>query len=222
MRSSKTVAKTEKTPAPADWNASRRHLSKCDPVMRMVLKRVGPCKLQPQRDYFAFLCKSIYSQQISTIVAAKLFASFRELFPRGRPTPQLVKAALSGQKGVPEPRGLSRQKKAYLLDLAEHFLAGKIPSRRLSKLGDEEVIAALVGVHGIGRWTAEMFLIFVLNRPDVLPVDDLGLRIGVQKAYSLRERPTAEEVRKIAECWQPHRTLGTWSLWRYLAVKEKE
>ena len=176
--------------ADSDWTAARRHLTRRDPVLREILRKIGPCTLRRRRDYFIFLCRSIYSQQISTAVAASLFAHFRTHFPRRRPTPALTRAILANANGT-HPRGLSRQKKTYLLDLAEHFLNNRIPSRRLARMSDEEIIEALVRVRGIGRWTAEMFLIFVLNRPDVLPVDDLGLRVGIQKAYGLKERPTA-------------------------------
>ena len=204
------------------WRAARRYLSRRDPVMRRILRQIGPCTLRRRGEYFAFLCRSIYSQQISTVVAANLFAHFRGHFPRRRPTPALTHAILSHADDSKHPRGLSRQKKTYLLDLADHFMNNRIPSRKLARMSDEEVIEALIAVRGIGRWTAEMFLIFVLNRPDVLPVDDLGLRIGLQKAYGLKERATAQEVRKIAECWAPHRTLATWALWRFLSLPKKE
>ncbi|HTW94384.1 MAG TPA: hypothetical protein VMD30_06315 [Tepidisphaeraceae bacterium] len=207
--------------ATADWSAARRHLSRRDPIMRQILREIGPCTLRRRRDYFAFLCRSIYSQQISTAVAAALFAHFRTHFPRRRPTPVLTRALLAQSNGSPHPRGLSRQKKTYLLDLADHFLNNRIPSRRLSRMSDEQIIDALIRVRGIGRWTAEMFLIFVLNRPDVLPVDDLGLRIGIQKAYGLKDRPTAAQIRQLAAPWEPHRTLATWALWRYLEHSKK-
>ena len=190
--------------------------------MRDVLRKVGPCKLRRRRDYFVFLCRSIYSQQISTAVAASLFKQFRGHFPRKRPTPALTRAILAESNAAAHPRGLSRQKKTYLLDLAHHFDNNLIPARRLARMSDEEVIETLIRVRGIGRWTAEMFLIFVLNRPDVLPVDDLGLRVGVQKAYGLKDRPTAQEVREIAKTWEPHRTLGTWAMWRFLEHTRKK
>ena len=116
--------------------------------------------------------------------------------------------------------GLSRQKHAYIRDLADHFVAKKIPVRKLPAMTDEEVIEALTAVNGIGRWTAEMFLMFVLNRPDVLPVDDLGLREGVREVYDLPSRPKAVEVISIAEPWKPYRSIATWYLWRRGVNKE--
>ena len=110
--------------------------------------------------------------------------------------------------------GLSRQKAAYIRDLATRFAAGSVPTRRLSAMADEAVIDALVEVKGIGRWTAEMFLIFVLNRPDVLPVDDLGLREGVRALYGLPARPSAARLTELCERWRPYRSIATWYVWR--------
>jgi DNA-3-methyladenine glycosylase II len=120
----------------------------------------------------------------------------------------------NGDESVLRACGLSRQKKVYLLDLARHFSTGEVPTRRLARMDDEQIIDSLVRVKGVGRWTAEMFLIFVLNRPDVLPVDDLGLREGVRDVFGLAERPTAAEARVLAEPWRPWRSIATWYLWR--------
>ena len=197
-----------------DWRAASRHLSKVDPALAAVIRRVGPCTLAPRRDYFVALCKAIYSQQISVAVAAALFGRFRDVFPNRRPTPPLVLRAFEGDGAALRGCGLSRQKAVYLRDLAQHFVDGRIRTRRLSRMSDQQVIEALVNVKGIGRWTAEMFLIFVLNRPDVLPTDDLGLRQGVREIYGLSERPTADELQEIAEPWRPYRTVSTWYVWR--------
>jgi DNA-3-methyladenine glycosylase II len=196
-----------------DWTAARRHLEK-DPILRRIMDSVGPCTLHPRRDHFVLLCKSIYSQQISTTVANVLFGRFREKFPRKRPTPALVrKLLLHGSEADLKGCGLSRQKKKYLIDLAEHFLSGKIPNHRLSQLTDEEVIRALTAVNGIGQWTAEMFLMFVLNRPDVWPLDDLGLQRAVKQAYSLKQWPKKTKLIKISQPWRPYRTIASWYLW---------
>jgi DNA-3-methyladenine glycosylase II len=205
-----------KTPTRApDWADVVRHLRR-DPVLRPVVARVGRCTLHPRKDYFVVLCKSIFTQQISTRIATVLFARFAELFPNKRPTPERVLAALTG--GVDDATlrqcGLSRQKRSYLIDLARHFVDGRIPTARLARMSDEEVIEALVTVKGIGRWTAEMFLIFTLNRPDVLPVDDLGVRKGIQIVYGLPALPNAAECVALAETWRPWRTVATWYLWR--------
>jgi len=199
---------------PIDWSSARRHLEK-DPIMRRIMDAVGPCTLKPRRDHFVLLCKSIYSQQISTTVAAVLFGRFREKFPRKRPTPaRVLKLLTEGSEADLKGCGLSRQKKKYLIDLAQHFLSGKIPNHRLSSLTDDEVIEALTAVHGIGRWTAEMFLMMVLNRPDVLPVDDLGLQRAIKQAYSLKQWPKKTKMLKLGQVWRPYRTIASWYLWR--------
>ena len=203
------------SPQLADWTEATRHLNRVDPVLGKVIKGVGICTLRPRRDYFVVLCKSIYSQQISTKVAATLFGRFCRMFPNGRPTPTLVMQRLSeGDDDALRACGLSRQKKSYLLDLAGHFADGRVPTRKLSRMEDEEIIQALVGIKGVGRWTAEMFLIFVLNRTDVLPVDDLGLREGMRDVYGMRDRPTVAQMREIAEKWRPYRSIATWYIWR--------
>ena len=196
-----------------NWTAARRHLEQ-DPTMRRIIGAVGPCTLRPRRDHFVLLCKSIYSQQISSAVATVLFGRFREHFPRRRPTPQRVFDLLTtGTDAQLKGCGLSRQKKAYLIDLSKHFLSEAIPNHRLSRLDDEEIVKRLTAVKGIGRWTAEMFLIFVLNRPDVLPVDDLGLQRAVKQAYGLKGMPKAKQFIKLGEKWRPYRTIASWYLW---------
>jgi len=197
------------------WDEAARHLAKADPALRRVIAKVGPCTLAPRRDYFVVLCKAIFTQQISTAVATVLFGRFRDLFPLRRPTPALVLKALKEQPAeVMRHCGLSRQKAAYLQDLAQHFVDNRIPTRRLARMDDEAVIEALVNVKGIGRWTAEMFLIFVLNRPDVLPADDLGLQEGVREIRGLEERPGKKAVAELCDLWRPWRTVGTWYTWR--------
>jgi DNA-3-methyladenine glycosylase II len=198
-----------------DWDIAQKHLSKVDPVLRSIIKKVGPCTLHRRRDYFVVLCQSIFSQQISVAVAATLFKRFRNQFPRQRPTPARVIELLTRlQEQNLTGYGLSRQKMAYVLDLARHFETGKLKTRDFARMDDERIIQALTDVKGIGRWTAEMFLIFVLNRPDVYPVDDLGLRKSVQRAYALPEMPTVKQLHQIAEKWKPYRSLATWYLWR--------
>jgi DNA-3-methyladenine glycosylase II len=201
-----------------DWPSIHRHLAG-DPILRDIMAAVGPCTLRPRRDHFVLLCKSIYSQQISTAAATVLFGRFRECFPRQRPTPRRVLHLLREGNEVPHC-GLSRQKRSYLIDLARHFVTGALPNRRLSSMSDEEVIEALTAVKGIGRWTAEMFLIFTLNRLNVLPVDDLGLRKSVRSAYGLRHLPKAAELKALGEPWEPYRSIATWYLWRAAEAAE--
>lgn len=204
----------DRPPGLPDWSAAEAHVRRADPALRRVIDRVGPCTLAPRRDYFVVLCKAIFTQQISTVVAATLFGRFRDQFPGRRPTPARVLELLESDSAVLRSCGLSRQKASYLADLSRHFIDGQIPTRRLAQMSDEDVIESLVRVHGIGRWTAEMFLIFTLNRADVFPVDDLGVREGVRDLFRLSARPTAAEATALAEPWRPYRSIATWYLWR--------
>ncbi len=190
-----------------------RSLRQSDPTLAAIIARVGPCRLKPGRGYFAALCEAVISQQVSTKVAAVLYARFRGLFPRRTPTPAAM-LALSDVRL--REVGLSRQKSTYLRDLARHFANGQIPSRRLRRMTDDEIIASLVRVKGIGVWTAQMFLIFVMDRSDVLPVADLGLRKAVRLHYRLADLPSAETLSALAEPWRPYRSVATWYLWQSL------
>ena len=197
-----------------NWARAEEHLRAASPQLARMIDLVGPCTLAPRKDYFVVLCKAIFTQQISTKVATVLFGRFREHFPSRRPTPPLVLDGMNGDANAFAGCGLSRQKRAYVKDLAQHFCTNQIPTRKLAGMTDEQVIDALVKVNGIGRWTAEMFLIFTLNRPDVLPVDDLGLRQGAQRVFNLKRTPDAKTLTKLAEPWQPYRSIATWYIWR--------
>ncbi|MCC6238794.1 MAG: DNA-3-methyladenine glycosylase 2 family protein [Phycisphaerales bacterium] len=208
------------TPATSpDWHAAIQHLRRVEPALRPIITKVGQCTLYPRRDYFILLSQSIFNQQISLKVAAVLFARFRSLFPNHRPTPTRVLQFLeTADEQTLRHIGLSRQKRAYIGNLARHFVDGRVPLRRFSGMSDEQIVECLTEIKGIGRWTVEMFLIFVLNRPDVLPVDDLGLRDGVRRVFTLDERPTPKQVIVRGEIWRPWRTIATWYLWRSLDV----
>jgi DNA-3-methyladenine glycosylase II len=189
------------------------HFKERDPKIARVIQTIGPFRLQRNRNYFTVLCRSIVSQQISTAAADTIYTRFQKLFNGHTLTPERV----AGLKEKPlRAAGLSRQKAAYMKDLSHHFLDGTIRPRQLNYLGNEEIIDRLTGVHGIGRWTAEMFLIFSLNRLDVLPVDDLGLRVAVQNIYGMKARPDAKRLRTIGKKWNPLETVGTWYAWRSL------
>lgn len=200
---------------PFDFSQAQHHLAQADPVLAAIISRHGPCTLRPQKKYFVALAEAILSQQLSVKAAATIFSRFKEKLG-GQVTPEKIL-----QLRLPQFRavGISRQKTGYLRDLAAHWQAGLLAPRRLVKMNDEEVIAALTQVKGIGRWTAEMFLIFSLLRPDVLPVGDLGFRNAVQRAYGLRKLPEAKRLLQIAACWRPYRSVATWYMWASLDNK---
>jgi DNA-3-methyladenine glycosylase II len=197
--------------------AACRHLAEADPVMRRLIARVGRCTLIPRRRYFGTLCDSIISQQLSARVAEVIYDRFTALYPRRRPTPSAVRRTPLARLRA---AGLSRQKARYLKDLATGFLDGRIRPNRLARQSNEEIVTSLVSVHGIGRWTAEMFLIFSLNRPDVLPVDDLGIKKAIQRWYGLQFLPTAKKIRAIGRPWHPYETVAAWYLWRSLRLED--
>jgi DNA-3-methyladenine glycosylase II len=200
---------------PVDFSQAELHLSQADSVLSTLISRHGPCAIRPQREYFVALTEAILSQQLSVKAAATIFGRFKEKL-RGRIAPEKILRLTAPQFRA---AGISRQKTAYLRDLAAKWQNGAIAPRRFVKMSDEEVIAALTQVKGIGRWTAEMFLIFSLLRLDVLPVDDLGFRKAVQAAYKLRKLPEAKRLTEIAACWRPYRSIATWYLWASLDNK---
>jgi DNA-3-methyladenine glycosylase II len=167
-------------------------------------------------DPFSALVRTITAQQISTKAASTIHGRLVALMPDGVATPEALVAISDDQlRGA----GLSRQKCAYLRDLGLKVGCGELPIHSLDQLADEEVIEAIVKVKGLGRWSAEMFLMFRLRRPDVLPVDDLGIATAIQRLYRLRKRPKADRIRQIGEAWRPYRTVACWYLWRSLENK---
>ena len=200
---------------PADYARARRVLLRRDPVLAALIRRHGPCGLvaAQRADHFSALVRAITFQQLSTKAASTIYNRLAALMPGGVPTPEAFACLTDEQLRTV---GLSRQKSAYLRDLCAKVSSGVVDLAALDALNDEEIITALVKVKGIGRWSAEMFLIFRLLRPDVFPVDDLGIVTAVQRAYGLRKRPTAERLRKIAEPWRPYRSVASWYLWRSL------
>lgn len=196
---------------------ARRHLRANDPVMKAVIDAVGPCPLRPQRNRFPILVRSIISQQVSTAAARNIRSRLDAVLEPGGLKPEnLARLAESDLRSV----GLSRQKASYLLDLAEKTLDGTVRLDRISRLSDEAVIEMLTQVKGIGRWTAEMFLIFSLGRLDVLPVDDLGVRTAIKNLYGLEELPDKETCLGVAAPWRPYATIGSWYCWRSLDLKQ--
>jgi 3-methyladenine DNA glycosylase/8-oxoguanine DNA glycosylase len=194
-----------------------RHLRRHDPVLAGIIGRVGRCAWETERggSAFASLVEAMLYQQITGKAAASIHRRLRRVLGRRHPRPQEILAA---SRRALRGAGLSRQKITYMRDLASRATNG-LPLRGLSRLPDEQVIEALCAVKGVGRWTAEMFLIFRLGRFDVLPVDDYGVRKAAQIAYGLGELPDARWLKERGEAWRPYRTVASWYLWRSLEQK---
>lgn len=189
------------------------HLRRRDRVLREVIDATGPCTLRARRDRFEMLAGSILSQQISTAAARTIRLRLAERVGGRLAAEQLL--TLSNEEF--RACGVSAQKAAYLRDLAARVASGSLPMNRLGRLPDDELIERLTVVKGVGRWTAQMFLIFALGRPDVLPHDDLGVRNAIRRLYGLSEMPGREEMDRIAEPWRPYASVACWYLWRSLS-----
>ena len=185
---------------------------KGDPNLAKIIKRIGDHHIKKRNNHFAVLVESIISQQLAGAAADAILRRFKKLYPTFPKPTDVLQTKDSKLRSV----GLSKMKIGYLKDLAKKIEDGEIRIKTLSKMSDEEVITHLTKVKGIGRWTAEMFLIFSLGRLDVLPVGDLGLRKGVQKAFSMQELPKPKEVEEIGKRWKPYRSVATWYLWKSL------
>ena len=195
------------------------HLRESDPVLRGLIDTIGPENLGDRRrgrprDNYAVLVRTITGQQLSTRAAAAIYERLIDHFGGRPPTPDEVLA--EDPEELRAAAGLSRAKVTYLRSLAEHVLDGSLQLGKLSRLSDDQVIAELVAVKGIGEWSAHIFLMFQLERPDVLAVGDLGIRRAVMLAYGLDALPATPELEAIAEPWRPHRTLACLFLWRSL------
>jgi DNA-3-methyladenine glycosylase II len=200
---------------PDDYIRARRQLMRRDPVLGAAIKRIGACGLAARQrtDHLTALTGAIVSQQLSTKAAATIFQRFIALLPDGVPTASAIEGLSDAAlRGV----GLSRQKIGYLRDLCARIGDGRLVLDDLHELPDEVVIDRLTAVKGFGRWTAEMFLMFRLHRPDVLPVGDLGIVKAIQKLYGLRKTPTAGRLLTIGEVWRPYRSVACWYLWQTL------
>jgi len=191
------------------------HLKKSDPVLRDIIERVGPCRMEFGPPEFCSLAESIMYQQLNGKAAATIWERF--LVVAGKPlTPEgILKLSDEQMRSV----GLSKQKSAYLKDLAAKTAAGLLDFSRLPELSDEEVIQHLTQVKGIGVWTAHMFLMFTLQRPDVLPTGDYGVQAAIKRHYRKRKLPKPEVMEKIARAWSPYRSIACWYLWRSLDIK---
>lgn len=200
---------------PAYWDDACRHLSRRDRVMKKLIPRFGEARLESRGDAFTTLARSIVGQQISVKAAQSVWNKFSALVegPATHLAPQAVNA-LDPQ--TMRAAGLSARKTEYLLDLARHFVDGTVHVADWQQMDDEAIIAELVAIRGIGRWTAEMFLIFHLMRPNVLPLDDLGLLKGISLNYFSGEPVSRAEAREVGEAWAPYRSVATWYIWRSL------
>ncbi|MBM3756112.1 MAG: DNA-3-methyladenine glycosylase 2 family protein [Acidobacteria bacterium] len=190
------------------------HLRSADPVMKSIIENVGPYKIVYREPDYTTLARSIIYQQVSGAAAATVLGRIHGAAARGG---KLMPAKIIslGVDGL-RPLGVSRQKASYLLDLSERTLARQLPFAKLAAMSDSEVIEHLTAVKGVGVWTAQMFLMFALQRPDVLPVGDLGVRNAIWKAYQLDAPPTPTEIETRGAAWRPYASVASWYLWRSL------
>jgi DNA-3-methyladenine glycosylase II len=200
---------------PSYWDDACKHLAKRDRVMKKLIPQFGEARLQSRGDAFTTLARSIVGQQISVKAAQSVWDRFAVLVsgPSHRLPPSKVMALASADMRA---AGLSARKVEYLHDLASHFAEGHVHVKQWQQMDDEDIIEELVAIRGIGRWTAEMFLIFHLLRPNVLPLDDLGLLKGISVNYFSGEPVSRAEAREVGEAWAPYRSVATWYVWRSL------
>jgi len=191
------------------------HLKKCDPVLCAIIERVGPCRMEYGVPEFCSVAEAIVYQQLNGKAAVTIFKRFAAL--AGEPlTPEgILKLSDEQLRSV----GLSKQKSAYLKDLAAKTAAGLLDFSRLPELTDEQVIQHLTQVKGVGVWTAHMFLMFSLRRPNVLPTGDYGVQVAIRKHYKKRKLPKPKDMEKIAKAWEPYRSVACWYMWRSLDIK---
>lgn len=192
-----------------------QHLKKSDPVLAAIIERVGPYKINYGAPEFEHLAESIVYQQLNGKAAATIFARLEAL--AGSPvTPKGILAVTETQM---RSAGLSKQKLGYIRDLATKTSDGTVQFERLADMSDDDVIEHLTQIKGIGTWTAHMFLMFALRRPNVLPTGDYGVQMAIKKAYNKRKLPNPAQMLKLAKCWEPYRSAACWYLWRSLDIK---
>lgn len=206
-----STAATTKPAMPDYWDEARKHLMKKDRVMKRLIPQHGDASLQTRGDAFTTLARSIVGQQISVKAAQTVWDRFAEL-PRRMTAANVLKLKVDDMRAA----GLSARKVEYLVDLSLHFDSGAIRVAAWKDMDDEAIIAELTGIRGIGRWTAEMFLIFHLLRPNVLPLDDVGLINGISHNYFSGEAVSRSDAREVAAAWAPFCSVATWYIWRSL------
>jgi DNA-3-methyladenine glycosylase II len=193
------------------WAAAVRHLRRVDPHMRAIIDRVGPCRLEPYTDRFSALVRSIIGQQISSKAAQSINTRLLVLGGEPHQPARLIELGEERLRTV----GLSSAKARYVLNLAAAVASREVPLAEFDESWDDQAITdSLTSVKGIGVWTAEMFLIFVLNRPDILPTSDLGVRAGLRSRHGLEELPRPSDCHALAESWRPYRSIASWYLWK--------
>jgi len=205
-----------------DRQAAIAHLRAADPILARIIEAVGPFTMEPQSGAFRMLTRAIFFQQLAGPAARAIMTRVLAVIGADETSWYHPEQFLAASEDQLRAAGLSRQKLTYLRDAAAKFATGQLSDNHFLHLSDEDVIKKACSIKGIGRWTAEMFLIFSLDRPDVLPVDDLGIRRAMQAAYGLPGLPKPDEMRAIAGPWQPYRTAGTWYMWRSLGVELPE
>ncbi len=209
-----TAASVEADPAdnrPEYWLDACKHLAKKDRVMKRLIPQFGDACLQSRGDAFNTLARSIVGQQISVKAAQSVWRKF-EALPKKMTSANVLKLKVDDMRAA----GLSARKVEYLVDLAIHFDAGRVNLKGWNAMDDEAIIVELIAIRGIGRWTAEMFLIFYLRRPNVLPLDDVGLINGISKNYFSGESVSRSDAREVAAAWAPYCSVATWYIWRSL------
>jgi DNA-3-methyladenine glycosylase II len=211
------VARRAPHPPPAsivDWSPALVHLTAADPKLAPLIERHGPPAISPTTDAVHSLARAIVSQQLSGAAAATIWGRFLALYA-GNTFPAAA-AVLATPDTKLRAAGLSGAKTAAVKDLARHVIENRLVPAKLPHASDDEIAAMLLPVRGIGPWSVDMFLMFALARPDVLPVGDLGIRKGMQRHFKLRKLPEADKMRKLAEPWRPFRTAASWYMWRLL------
>lgn len=198
-------------PLPYDAEAARRHLLRSDPVMRALVKQVGPYAMEVRGRPYESLLRAILYQQLAGSAAAAIERRFLAMFDGAIPTPAQLAPMTDEQLRT---AGISRQKASYMRSIAEHFADGRLSDTKLMRASDDGVVDAVTQIKGVGRWTADMLLMFCIGRPDVLPVGDLGVQNSMKLAYGLKDAPKPAEMEAIAEPWRPYRSAGSWYLWR--------
>ena len=191
------------------------HLKKSDPIMRAIIERIGPCRMEYGPPEFHSLAEAIIYQQLNGKAAIVIFKRFAALAGEPLTAEGILKLTDEQMRSV----GLSKQKSSYLRDMAERAASGQLEFRKLHEMSDEEVIKHLTQVKGVGPWTAQMFLMFTLRRPNILPTGDFGVQMAIKKLYNKRKIPKPAQMEKLARAWEPYRSIACWYLWKSIDVK---